>query len=120
MKGKIRSIEDAQMLVKDFARRNNWEDIPNVDKFDHLHEELIAMSQYLRYKDEHERKKVINDKKEIFADGIGDLFFALCRLANQLNVDVCEAFNVSKDEILSKYDHKGAEDNKINKDGSIT
>ena len=46
----ISSIKEAQKLVKDFAERNNWSDSPNVDKFDHLHEELIEMSQHLRYK----------------------------------------------------------------------
>jgi len=32
-------------------------------------------------------------------DGIGDLFFGLCRLANQLGVDIEGAFNLGKKEI---------------------
>jgi len=110
---KISMIKDAQELVRAFAERNGWKDIPNMDKFDHLHEELIGMSQYLRYKPEDERIKFVNENKEIFKDGIGDLFFALCRLANQLGVDVEDAFNFSKKEILEKYNHKNAEDNII-------
>lgn len=110
---KISTIKDAQKLVKDFALRNDWEDVPNIDKFDHLHEELIEMSQYLRYKNEDERKAIILEKKEIFVDGIGDLFFGTCRLANQLGVDVEEAFNMVQSEILGKYDHKDAENNLI-------
>ena len=110
---KISSIQDAQKLVKDFALRNNWDDAPNIDKFDHLHEELIEMSQYLRYKNEDERKAIILEKKEIFVDGIGDLFFGTCRLANQLGVDVEEAFNMVQSEILGKYNHKEAENNLI-------
>ena len=103
------------MLVKDFAVRNNWNDIPNMDKFDHLHEELIEMSQHLRYKSEEERIKLVKEKKDIFVDGIGDLFFGLCRLANQLEVDVEEAFNLVYVEILGKYNHKNSENNIIHK-----
>jgi len=109
----ISTIKEAQKLVKYFAKRNNWEDVPNVDKFDHLHEELIEMSQHLRYKTEEERKKFVEENKEIFKDGIGDLFFGLCRLANQLNVNMEEAFNMVKQDILEKYNHKDKENNII-------
>ena len=108
---RIETIKEAQKLLKDFANRNNWKDIPNVDKFDHLHEELIEMSQHLRYKSEDERKKIVEERKDVFKDGIGDLFFGLCRLANQLNIDVEDAFNMVKGDILKKYDHKNPEDN---------
>ena len=108
---KVTMIKEAQALVKAFAERNNWKDIPNVDKFDHLHEELIEMSQHLRYKSEEERIKLIQEKKDLFVDGIGDLFFGLCRLANQLGVDVEGAFNLVKTEILGKYNHKNPENN---------
>ncbi|MBI4163219.1 MAG: hypothetical protein HY512_00015 [Candidatus Aenigmarchaeota archaeon] len=117
---KITSIKDAQKLVKQFALRNGWKDVPNIDKFDHLHEELIAMSQYLRYKTEGERIKFVKENKDIFKDGIGDLFFGLCRLANELGIDVEEAFNFAKEKILEKYNKKGQETNKVNPDGSIT
>jgi len=107
----ITSMKEAQELLKFFANRNNWKDIPNIDKFDHLHEELIEMSQHLRYKSEEERIQFVKENKEIFKDGIGDLFFATCRLANQLDVDIEDAFNMVKKEILEKYDHKNAENN---------
>ena len=110
-KKQITTIKDAQALLKSFAERNNWKDTPNVDKFDHLHEELIEMSQHLRYKSEEERKNFVKENKSIFVDGIGDLFFATCRLANQLEVDIEEAFNLVKDEILDKYNHKNSENN---------
>lgn len=57
-KKQITTMRDAQKLLEFFARRNNWKDVPNIDKFDHLHEELIEMSQHLRYKSEDERKKI--------------------------------------------------------------
>ena len=107
----ITTMKGAQELVKNFAQRNNWKDFPNVDKFDHLHEELIEMSQHLRYKSEEERIKFVAENKEIFKDGIGDLFFGMCRLANQLDVDIEEAFNMVQKEILAKYNHKNAENN---------
>jgi NTP pyrophosphatase (non-canonical NTP hydrolase) len=112
---RIVKIKDAQLLVKGFAERNNWKDVPNVDKFDHLHEELIEMSQHLRYKSEEERIKFVRENKDVFVDGLGDLFFAMCRLANQLDVDLEDAFNLVKEEILKKYDHKGPENNIVKK-----
>ena len=36
-------ISEAQQTIKKFAVENNWDDTPNIDKFDHLHEELIEM-----------------------------------------------------------------------------
>lgn len=107
---KIRTMNEAQKLVKEFALSNDkatgldrWKDEPNIDKFDHLHEELIEMSRHLRYYSKKERKQIIKDKKEIFIDGIGDLFFALCRLANQLNINIEEAFNIVKENIIKRY-----------------
>lgn len=107
----ITTIKEAQSLVKAFSERNGWKDAPNIDKFDHLHEELLEMSQHLRYKSEEERIETIKEKKEIFIDGVGDLFFGLCRLANQLNVDIAEAFNLVKKEILEKYNKSIPENN---------
>lgn len=72
---KISTLKNAQKLVKDFAKRNNWKDFPNIDKFDHLHEELIAMSQHLRYKSKKECEEFVKENKAIFEDGVGDLFF---------------------------------------------
>jgi NTP pyrophosphatase (non-canonical NTP hydrolase) len=113
MEKNITTIKEAQDLTKKFAERNKWKDIPNVDKFDHLHEELIEMSQYLRYKTEEERIQIIKEKTDVFKDGIGDLFFGLCRLANQLNIDITDAFNMVQKEILEKYNHQNQENNII-------
>lgn len=102
-------MQDAQKLVKDFAVRNGWSDEPNVDKFDHLHEELVEMSKHLRYKSAEERSAYVAEHKEVFVDGIGDLFFALCRLANQLGVDIEQAFNMVSKDILDRYNNPGTE-----------
>ncbi len=109
MDDKIKTIQDAQRFVKEATTRNGWKDTPNIDKFDHLHEELIEMSKHLRYKTEEERISYIKNNKDIFTDGIGDLFFALCRLANQLDVNVEDAFEMAKGEFLKKYDKKASE-----------
>jgi NTP pyrophosphatase (non-canonical NTP hydrolase) len=106
---KVTTIKDAQKLVRKFAADNEWVDLPNVDKFDHLHEELIEMSKHLRYKSEEERISEIHEHPEIFIDGIGDLFFAMCRLANQLDVDIEDAFNLVSVSIISRYNQKGKE-----------
>ena len=105
-KKRTKLIKDAQEVLKEFSRLNNATDFPSVDKFDHLHEELIEMSRHLRYKDENERRKIIVEKRELFVDGVGDLFFGLFRLANQLNVDIEDAFNEVKTNIFSRYNPK--------------
>lgn len=109
MEDKTKTIKEAQEFVKKFAEDNGWRDLPNVDKFDHLHEELIEMSGLLRYKNGEERVRIIEQKKVEFEDGIGDLFFGVCRLANQLNVDVEEACNLVKEKIVKKYEGRESE-----------
>lgn len=106
---KIIKISEAQQLVKDFAKSNNWVDEPNIDKFDHLHEELIEMSSLLRYKSTEEMQAYIKENKAAFEDGIGDLFFAMCRLANQLGVDVEKSFNMVSKSIVARYKDKKGE-----------
>ncbi|MFZ6015570.1 MAG: hypothetical protein ACOYUZ_04430 [Patescibacteria group bacterium] len=104
-------ITDAQKKVKDFAKRNHWKDVPNIDKFDHIHEELIEMSQYLRYKSERERIKYVKDNQDYFTKEMGDLLFGICRLANQLNVDLEAGFELTVAKALKKY-KPGKEGNK--------
>lgn len=111
------TMKEAQKIVKEFAERNGWSDTPNVDKFDHLHEELIEMSRHLRYKSEDERKKFVDENKNLFTDEMGDLIFATCRLANQLSVDLEEAFNKTAEKVLSKY--TPGKEHKIVRDGPI-
>ena len=106
---RVTTLRSAQKFVKDFAKTNKWEDYPNIDKFDHLHEELIEMSKLLRYKTEKEKADCIKKDKEEFVDGIGDLFFGTCRLANQLNVDIEDAFNLVRKRIISKYKNAKSE-----------
>ena len=103
---KIEKISEAQKLVKKFAKDNNWSDEPNIDKFDHLHEELIEMSKLLRYKNSKEMKEFIKNNKDDFEDGIGDLFFAMCRLSNQLEIDITKSFNLVSTRIITKYKNK--------------
>ena len=109
MSKRIRTLREAQKFVKDFARKNGWKDIPNVDKFDHLHEELIEMSSLLRYKTEKERVKALQEHREEFEDGIGDLVFGACRLANQLGVDIEHSINLVAESILKRYRGKKSE-----------
>ena len=96
-------IVKAQRIVKDFAIKNKWKDEPNMNKFDHIHEELIEISQHLRYKNTDEMKNTIKKNKIVFEDGIGDLLFSTLRLANQLEVDAEKAFNKSSKRIFKKY-----------------
>ncbi|MDI6721093.1 MAG: hypothetical protein QMD85_01790 [Candidatus Aenigmarchaeota archaeon] len=73
------------------------------------------MSKYLRYKTDEEKKKYIEENREIFVDGIGDLFFGLCRLANQLGIDIEEGFEMAKGEFMRKYSLKDSESKPLNK-----
>ena len=112
---RIATMKGAQTLVKFFAKRNGWKDAPNIDKFDHLHEELIEMSKHLRYKSEKERTAYVKKHGDIFMDGVGDLFFGLCRLANQLGIDIEDAFAMVSGDILKKYNHTKPENKLIRK-----
>ena len=60
----ITTMRDAQKLIKEFAVSMGSDDSPTIDKFDHLHEELVEMSKHLRYKSEDERKILIKARKE--------------------------------------------------------
>src|SRR3989344_7767113 len=106
---RTRTFSDAQKILKEFAKQNGWKDIPNIDKFDHLHEELIEMSQHLRYKSEEELLKTIEEKKDILTEEFGDLIFGAMRLANQLGIDAEEAFDITKKKAFKKYNEKRPE-----------
>jgi NTP pyrophosphatase (non-canonical NTP hydrolase) len=99
-------ISEAQKLVKHFAEKSGKSDDPNIDKFDHVHEELIEMSRHLRYKELEDRKRIIKEKHDVFEDGIGDLLFVSLRLANQLGVDAEEAFRKASESIFKRYADK--------------
>lgn len=103
-------IKEAQDIVKKFAENNGWKDEPNIDKFDHLHEELLEMSKHLRYKNINDRIAAIKDRHDDFEDGIGDLLFGLLRLANQLEVDVEKAFERTSDGIKKRYNGRQESD----------
>ncbi|MCA9392192.1 hypothetical protein KC614_03250 [candidate division WWE3 bacterium] len=113
-------ISQAQRKMKDLTEAMGWEDFPNIDKFDHVHEELIGMSQHLRYKSREEMEEYISENKEVFTDGIGDTLLALMRLANQLGVDAEEAFTMAITEFERKYANQEKEVNILNADNSIT
>jgi NTP pyrophosphatase (non-canonical NTP hydrolase) len=108
-----KTFKEAQKLVKEFAERNGWSEAPSIDKFDHMHEELIEMSKYLRYKNEAERTEIIDKKHEKFTEEFGDLIFGICRLANQLKIDIEEAFALSSSKILAEYTAKRPEHKNI-------
>lgn len=106
---KIKTLKEAQKFVKDFAKKNGWRDFPNIDKFDHVHEELIEMSRTLRYKSEEEMVDFIKNNKDVFEDGIGDTLFALTRLSNQLGIDMEKSLNLVTERIVVKYKGKKSE-----------
>ena len=99
-------LNTAQNIIREFSRNNQWDDAPCIDKFDHLHEELVEMSQHLRYHSSEERKRIIEVKHDVFVDGIGDLLFGVLRLANQVNVDAEVAFRKSAADITVRYHQK--------------
>jgi NTP pyrophosphatase (non-canonical NTP hydrolase) len=106
-------INKAQSQVKLFAEKLEWDDTPCIDKFDHLHEELIEMSRHLRYKSVQERMDFVKANKELFTNEMGDLFFGLCRLSNQLGVNLEEGFLQTQEKVEKKYTEKGKETNKV-------
>jgi NTP pyrophosphatase (non-canonical NTP hydrolase) len=105
------TIKEAQDAVKEFSEGNGWEDIPNIDKFDHIHEELLEMSRHLRYKTEEERIAFVQENKDLFEKEMGDLLFAVCRLANQLDVNLENGFTATHEKVLKKYSGNKPEHN---------
>jgi NTP pyrophosphatase (non-canonical NTP hydrolase) len=96
-------ISEAQKIVKTWSDGNGWQDVPNINKFDHLHEELVEMSQHLRYKSEAERIEYVKNNKDYFISEMGDLLFGVCRLANQLDVNLEDDFSTTKEKAEKKY-----------------
>ena len=88
----ITQIRKAQKLVKFFAEKNGWPDIPDFHKFDHVHEELSEMSTPLLFLSEAEKRKYVTNNIDHYIDGVGDFYFAMCRLSNQLGIDVSDSF----------------------------
>ncbi|MBI2426320.1 MAG: hypothetical protein HYV34_00580 [Candidatus Kerfeldbacteria bacterium] len=107
------TLSEAQGAVLEFAKKNGWEDYPNIDKFDHIHEELLEMSQFLRYKSREEREKFVSEHQELFEKELGDVLFGLLRLANQLGVDAERGFLAAKAKIEKKYTSGVAENKTI-------
>ena len=98
-------LKEAQQIVKNFALQQGWDDTPCIDKFDHIHEELTEISHLIRYKTKEERIKLVNEKKEKLQKEIGDVLFAMLRLANQLNVDAEEGFKHTAEKVKAKFNN---------------
>lgn len=110
-----RTIRECQEVVKKFAEQNSWKDFPNLDKIDHLHEELVEISQHIRYKSKEEIQKFVDENKELFEGEIGDLFFGMVRLANQFGVDLNKAFEMTREKAFEKYKNQEKEVNIVRK-----
>lgn len=115
MEQNSQTIKEFQKIVKEFVERNSWKDFPNIDKIDHLHEELVEISQHIRYKSKEEVKKFVEENKELFEEEIGDLLFGTVRLANQFGVDLEKAFEITRKKAFKKYDNQEKEINIIRK-----
>lgn len=115
MEQSSRTIKELQKIVKEFAERNSWKDFPNIDKIDHLHEELVEISQHIRYKSREEVEEFVNNNKELFEEEIGDLLFGTIRLANQFGIDLGKAFEITRKKAFKKYDNQSKEINIVRK-----
>ncbi len=111
MEQNSKTIKEFQKIVKEFAERNSWKDFPNIDKIDHLHEELVEISQHIRYKSKEEIQEFVNQNKELFEGEIGDLLFGTIRLANQFGVDLDKAFEMTRKKVFKKYENQEKENN---------
>lgn len=108
-----RTVKECQKIVREFAERNGWKDFPNIDKIDHLHEELVEISQHIRYKPKDEIGKFVDENRVLFEEEIGDLFFGTFRLANQFGVDLDRAFEITRKKAFEKYKNFGEENNVV-------
>lgn len=111
MQQNSKTIKEFQRIVKEFVERNSWKDFLNIDKIDHLHEELVEISQHIRYKSKEEVQKFVDGNKELFEGEIGDLLFGVVRLANQFGIDLEKAFEITRKKVFRKYDNQEKEIN---------
>jgi NTP pyrophosphatase (non-canonical NTP hydrolase) len=100
-------FSEAQKVVKQFAIDLHWEDFPDLHQIDHAHEELVEISQHIRYLDRAAAQRVVEEKHDIFQKEFGDAIFCLVRMANQFHVDLEEAFKLAEARIRKKYEHDG-------------
>ena len=57
----------------------------------------------------------VKNNPQVFKDGIGDMLFGLCRIANELDVDMEDAFNHVKENIIKKYENNNENTKKVSK-----
>lgn len=105
----ITRFKDAQKKVKEFAERNNWVDEPNIDKFEHVHQEVSEMARLFLYKTPEQMRQIRKEKSDEVESEFGDLLFVITRLANQFDLDMEECFNKAHQKIFKKYEEKKAE-----------
>jgi hypothetical protein len=112
----IEDISNAQQFVRRFAIQRNWVDKPNVDKFDHLHEELSEIAAHFVGKTEQTRVAVIQRRHASLESEVGYFYFGFCQLATLIDVDVQTTFNTAKTRISTKYQDSGSEGNIVTRE----
>ena len=106
---KITTFKEAQAKVKEFAERNGWVDEPNIDKFEHVHQEISEIARLFLYKTPEQMKLIRSEKSEEVESEFGDLLFVITRLANQFDIDMQTCFNKAHKKIFAKYEEKRTE-----------
>ncbi len=105
----ITTFNGAQEKVKEFAERNGWVDEPNIDKFEHVHQEVSEIARLFLYKTPEQMKQLRVEKSDEVESEFGDLLFVITRLANQFDLDMQKCFDKAHKKIFKKYEEKKIE-----------
>lgn len=118
-------INEAQEKIREFDSLRGWENSWNIkDLLLNITEEGGEFWNLIKWVDDEKQKKVINEKKELVSDYVGDTLFLLLKIANQTGVDASQTLQSTLDayekrmppEIMKKVGHanksSGGHDNK--------
>lgn len=97
-------IKKSQEKVKEFDEARGWED--NWDLKDislNICEEIGELWNLIKWIDKEEQKEVVEKNKEEVEDFIGDSFYLILKLANQIGIDVETSFTKSLEDFKKRF-----------------
>lgn len=98
-----KTLAECQEEVKMFDAKRKWDYFYPLEIFANLNEEIGEIWQRIAWVSDEKKKELCVIHKEEIEDNIGDLFFLVFKLANQLGVDCNKGFNNVMDEYHTRF-----------------
>lgn len=97
-------MKKAQKDVKEFDEVRGWKgDWFIKDLSLNLVEEVGELWDMVKWIDEEKQRKIIKENKQEAADFIGDSLFLILKMANKMDVDVEEAFEMTMKDYEKRF-----------------